>query len=186
MFALPVHGILTVFMISPAVDEIVASGQFLVRSRRAGRPFWRTFWRGGTEPGTQDMIRPAGSLPRELASGMELNSIPWNLIVCAAVGVWLIAAPSVFGLSGHAVPNSILAGALVATFAVIGFGETSRPVHLVNVLIGLWLVASPLVLWDDTSDLRWPEAAAGIAVILFSIRRGPVEGRYGSWDRVVV
>jgi uncharacterized membrane protein len=177
---------LTVFMVSPAVDEIVASGQFLVRSRRAGRSFWRTFWRGGTEPGTQDMVRPIGSLPRELAGGMELNSIPWNLMVCAAVGVWLIVAPSVLGLSGHAVPNSTLTGALVATFAVIGFGEAARPARLVNVLVGLWLVISPLVLWDDTADLRWPEAAAGVAVILLSIRRGPVEGRYGSWDRVVV
>jgi len=178
--------LLTVFMVAPAVDEIVASGQFLLRSRRVGRPFWRTFWRGGTEPGTQETVLPAGPLSRELASGMELTSIPWNLVVCAALGVWLIAAPSVLGLSGHAYSNSILSGALVAMFAVIGFGETARPARLVNVLVGLWLVMSPLVLWNDASGLRWPEAAAGVAVILLSLRRGQVEGRYGSWERALV
>ena len=43
-----VTAVLTVFMISPAVDEVVATGQFLLRARREGRPLWRTFWRGGT------------------------------------------------------------------------------------------------------------------------------------------
>ena len=36
-------------MISPAVDEVVATGQFLLRARREGRPFWRTFWLGGAD-----------------------------------------------------------------------------------------------------------------------------------------
>jgi hypothetical protein len=35
-------------MISPAVDELVAMGQFLAGARREGKPLWRTFWVGGT------------------------------------------------------------------------------------------------------------------------------------------
>src|ERR687897_3053011 len=35
-------------MIAPAIDEVVAMGQFLIGARREGKPFWRTFWVGGT------------------------------------------------------------------------------------------------------------------------------------------
>src|ERR687891_255497 len=35
-------------MISPAIDEVVAMGQFLMGARREGKPFWHTFWVGGT------------------------------------------------------------------------------------------------------------------------------------------
>jgi hypothetical protein len=179
--------ILTVFMISPAVDEIVATGQFLRRARREGRPFWRTFWRGGdAEPEPAAPPAERRSLPGQLADGMELRTIPWNLAVCAVVGVWLMVAPAVLGNTGVAVANGTLVGALVVTFAVIGFGEPARAARWVNVLLGLWLLAAPLVLRDDTSDIRWPEAVAGVAIILLSLRRGPVSGRFGSWDRQVV
>jgi hypothetical protein len=35
-------------MIAPAVDEIVAMSQFLAGARRERKPFWHTFWVGGT------------------------------------------------------------------------------------------------------------------------------------------
>lgn len=35
-------------MIPLTLDEVVAMGQFMLRSVRAGRPFWRTFFQGGT------------------------------------------------------------------------------------------------------------------------------------------
>jgi uncharacterized membrane protein len=183
-----VTAVITVFMISPAVDESVATGQFLLRARREGRSFWRTFWQGGGAEPPPAAALPGDQLPlgSQLASGMELRAVPWNLALCAAVGVWLMVAPAALGNTGHAVANGTLVGALVVTCAVIGFGEPSRSVRLVNVLLGLWLVASPVVLWDDTSDLRWPEAVAGVAVIALSLRRGPVDERFGSWDRYVV
>jgi hypothetical protein len=47
-------------------------------------------------------------------------------------------------------------------------------------------VVAPLVLWDDTADIRWPEAVAGVVIVLLSRRRGPVKERFGGWDRYVV
>ena len=70
--------------------------------------------------------------------------------------------------------------------AVIGFGEPSRAARWANVVLGAWLVAAPWVLWDDTSSPRWHEPAAGVLIVLLSIRRGPVEGRFGGWDPYVV
>ena len=37
-------------MIPLTLDEVVAMGQYMQRSVREGRPFWRTFFRGGPEP----------------------------------------------------------------------------------------------------------------------------------------
>jgi uncharacterized membrane protein len=178
---------LTVFMISPAVDEVVATGQFLLRTRRQGRSAWRAFWRGGTDsPDGGVRPRPGRSLSRELADGMELHAIPWNLAACAALGVGLMAAPAVLGVTGAAAGNDQLVGALVVTFAVIGFGEPSRAARWVNVPLGLWLVAAPWVLWDDTSAPRWHEPVVGVLVVLLSMRKGRVGERFGSWDRYVV
>jgi uncharacterized membrane protein len=177
---------LTVFMISPAVDEVVATGQFLLQARREGQPFWRTFWRGDTGWNAAGE-RPASgqSLLRELAGGMELNVIPWNLTVCAALGVWLLAAPSVLGLGGAAAGSDQLVGALVVTFAVIGFGEAARAARWVNILLGAWLLVAPWVLADGGLPALWNNLAVGTAVILLSVRRGPVKSRFGSWDRYV-
>lgn len=36
--------LISVVMIGPAMDEVLASLQFLVRERRAGRSVWRAFW----------------------------------------------------------------------------------------------------------------------------------------------
>ena len=80
---------------------------------------------GGPEQTTTG-ARRSKSLLRELADGMELTSIPWNLAVCAMLGVWLMAVPEILGVTGAMAANHQLVGALVITFAVIGFGEAAR------------------------------------------------------------
>jgi uncharacterized membrane protein len=179
---------LTVFMISPAVDEVVATGQFLLRARREGRPFGATFWGGAADDrsAAEERPKPREPLLQELAGGMELNSIPWSLAVCAALGVWLMAAPAVLGSSGAAAGNDQLVGALVVTFAVIGFGEAARAARWVNVPLGAWLLVAPWLLSGVSPSSRWSDMAVGAAVVLLSWRRGPVKSRFASWDRYVL
>ena len=117
---------------------------------------------------------------------MELNSIPWNLAVCAGLGVWLMAAPAVLGVTGSAAANDQLVGALVTTFAVIGFGETSRTARWINVPFGLWLAMAPWVLNNDNVSSQWNEVAIGIAIVVLSLRRGRITERYGGWERYIV
>ncbi|MGE3512359.1 MAG: vitamin K epoxide reductase family protein, partial [Vicinamibacterales bacterium] len=148
-------------MIAPAVDEVVATGQFLRGVRREGKPFWRTFWIGGTldeyARHTEASAHMTEARPRQqqstaaaLISAVDLNNVPWNLPVCAAIGAWLMAAPAVLGTTGTAAANGQVAGALVVTWAVIAFGEIIRPVRLLNVLLGLWIAVAPWVLTGDT------------------------------------
>ena len=57
---------LTVFLVAPAADELVATGQFLLRTRRQGRSVWRAFCRVGTVEPSPDSPRPAE--PKSLAA----------------------------------------------------------------------------------------------------------------------
>jgi hypothetical protein len=177
-------------MISPAVDEVVAMSQFLLGARREGKPFWRTFWVGGT----LDAYEAAGPAPSpamaegrpvatQIVAAMDLDHVPWNLPLCAALGIWLLAAPAVLGATGSAAAADYLVGALIVTWAVIAFGEIARPVRLLNVLMGLGIAAAPWLLEGDTTMSRWNDVLMGAAVIGLSLPRGQIVSRFGAWNR---
>lgn len=72
-----------------SVDEIVATGQFLARRKRAGHPLWRVFFIGDTDEGEwQDVddhfLQNPRGIVREMVSGGV--SLPWNLAGCLLVG----------------------------------------------------------------------------------------------------
>jgi hypothetical protein len=75
---------------------------------------------------------------------------------------------------------------LVVTFSVIGFGEAARPARWINLPLGFWLLAAPWVFSGFTLVSQWNDLAIGLAVIVLTIRRGPIQSRFGSWDRYVV
>lgn len=61
-------------MIPLTLDEVVAMGQYMLRSVRNGRPFWRTFFQGGPEPiGSTDDKDPgfSGSLAAQSAAAVR-------------------------------------------------------------------------------------------------------------------
>jgi hypothetical protein len=184
-------------MISPAIDEVVAMGQFLAAARREGQPFWRTFWVGGTleaygragssadrnQPGAS---RQARTLPGRIVAAMDLDNVPWNMLASAAMGVWLMIARAALGVSGAAADSDHLTGALAVTWSVIAFGEVARPARFLNVPLGLWLVAAPWLLAGDTDMSRWNDMAVGVLLVALSIRRGRLEEHRGGWNRYVV
>jgi hypothetical protein len=182
-------------MITPAIDEIVAMGQFLIGARREGKPFWRSFWVGGSLDQYQT-ARPAessatapwqhGAPIMRIIAALDLNNVPWTLIVSAALGVWLMAAPAVLGVGGPAANSHHLAGALVVTWAVIAFGEVARPVRLLNVPMGLWIAGAPWLLSGATVAARWTDLFLGISLIVLSIRRGRIRERFDSWNRYLI
>jgi len=182
-------------MIAPAVDEVVAMGQFLLGAKREGKPFWHMFWVGGT----LDQYKTAGpaesaatehwrqrSTAARLVAALDLNNVPWTLLLSAALGVWLMAAPAVLGVTEAAADSNHLAGALVVTWAVIAFGEVARPVRLLNMPIGLWIAISPWVLSGATGASRWIDVFVGLLLVALSIRRGHIEERFGGWNRFLI
>lgn len=176
-------------MISPAIDEVVAMGQFLAGARQEGKPLWRTFWAGGTLDRYRE--RPeemAGDAPtgKAVLAALDLNNVPWNMVAAAALGVWIMAAPAVLGASGRAADSNYLTGALIVTFSVIAFGEVARPARLLNIPFGLWLAASPVLFAGAPGAFGWSNAAVGVALLALSVRRGRVETRFGTWNRVLI
>jgi len=182
-------------MIAPAIDEVVAMGQFLVGARREGKPFWHMFWIGGTLDQYQTTGPPDSpatvrwrqrSTAARVIGAMDLTNVPWNLLLSAALGVWLMAAPAVLGIDGGAADSHYLAGALVVTWAVIAFGQVARPVRLLNILMGLWVAAAPWLVSGGNDLSRWADVSVGVLLIILSIRRGRIDEQFGGWNRWLI
>lgn len=172
-------------MIALTLDEVVATGQFLVDARREGQSVWQVFWLGGTlADGGAD---PAAVHPDEVSAKAMVwgVAVPWNLLASAAVGLWLMASPALFGTVGGAADSDNVVGALVVTVAIIALADVGRAARFVNVAFGAWIIAAPWLLGGGTRTAAWNDLAVGVALILLSLRRGPVRERYGSWQRVI-
>lgn len=176
-------------MIPLTLDEVIAMGQFLVQQYRQGEPFWRTFWQGGTvEGGGEDTRSPhfTASL-RETTPAMVWGvTLPWTLPLSAALGVWLMASPAIFGSQGAMADSDHLVGALVVTVAVIALAEVARAVRFINIPFGLWFIAAPWLLAGATVGATWNDIIIGVIIILLSLLAGQVREQYGGWARYII
>ncbi len=177
-------------MIPLTLDEVVAMGQYMLRSVRNGRPFWRTFFRGGPEPigRTDDKDTGfSGPLAAQSVAAVRGVTVPWTLIACCIVGVWLMFSRLIFGSAGAVANSDHLAGAMIITIAVCAMAEVARPLRWLNVSFGLWLLFAPWLLAGATIGSTLNDALAGLLVIGFSLPRGRrSKEHYGAWDRYVV
>jgi uncharacterized membrane protein len=173
-----------IIMIALTLDEVVAMVQFLAQAHREGQPLWRTFWLGGKlrDLPVAGAVRPDVVSMKAMVWGVAL---PWNLLLCAALGVWLMFTPSVLGSTGAAAHADHLFGALIVTAAVIALADVGRATRFINILFGALVIAAPWVLGGATSTSRWSDAIAGALVVLLSLRRGPVGERYGAAERFI-
>lgn len=174
-------------MVPLALDEVVAMGQFLLAARREGKPLWRTFWAGGTlEDTTRDTrTPPADAPPAQAALAMVWGvTAPWTLLAGAALGLWLMASPAVFGSGGGAADSDHLVGALVVTIAVIAMAEVARPVRFINIALGAWIALAPWLL-GSTATASLNDLVVGAVLILLALPRGAIRERYGGWDRLI-
>lgn len=179
---------LMLLMIPLAVDEVVAMGQFLRKAHQDGKPFWRTFWLGGTLEGggpderTPRFGKPAASVVRSMFWGV---STPWTLLASAALGLWLMFAPALFGSRSGAADSDHLLGALVVTVSVICMAEVIRAGRFLNILLGLGISVAPFALGGSTDVSRWNDVGVGIVLVVLSLPRGLVREHYGRWDRLI-
>lgn len=171
-----------------AVDELIATCQFLRRRKRAGAPILRVFLTGDTDDGpderrNESFERPAGAVVREMLGGGV--SVTWGLAASVAIGTWLMFTRLTLGTEGTLANTDHLIGALAVTIAVSAMAESIRAARFLNVCLGAALVICALVM-----EASWVQSgadiAAGVALMVVSLPRGPVRHRYGGWSRVVV
>ncbi|MCA1403295.1 NAD-dependent epimerase/dehydratase family protein [Ensifer sp. IC3342] len=185
-----VQAAVTVALIPYSVDEVLATIQYLWRAKRAGEPFWRTFWMGGPAlsenqtPGP-DLDRPASQLLKEFITGGV--NFPWTLVASVLLGTILMATPLVFGSDPPLYYSDHVVGCTVIMVAVTAMAEVVRPVRFLNVALGAWVVASPFLLAGGGMVAAFADIAIGLALIALSLPRGTrSEEHYGGWDRAIV
>jgi len=180
-------------MIPLEVDEVVAMGQYLARARKRGESFWKVFWKGGAEkesPSESSHEAPdLMSLPEQTTDVLKASvwgmTVPWNLFVTLVLGVWLVFSPAFWSPDLLTQKVTQVSGLLAITFSVLAMGEVIRSCRFFNVLIGLAFSVFAII---ETNP--WPFAAHnvifGLLISVFSIPKGPITQRYGTWERFIV
>lgn len=177
-----------VVMLPYSLDEIVASAQFLAHVRRRGGRLWAAFWHGGT----MDGARVDGSPPLTLqAVGWQhllalAAGLPQGLVLSVAIGAWLMFSRLTLGHAGAMADSDHLVGALVVTVSACAFAEVARPLRALNIAFGAWLLLSPWLLAGATAVGTVAVMAAGAALVLLALPRGPVTHHYAGWDRLLI
>ncbi|MBU2134839.1 MAG: vitamin K epoxide reductase family protein, partial [Alphaproteobacteria bacterium] len=171
-----------------AMDELLASLQFLMRRKRAGHPILRTLLVGDTDDGpteaaTDEFSRPAPAILRDMATGGV--NLPWNLGLAALVGIWLMFTRLTLGAEGGAADADHLIGALVLTVVSIAAAEVTRTARLALPLLGAALAVSAIT-FESSALHTAAGVVAGLALIALAFRRGPVRARYGDWSRRIL
>ena len=188
-------GVIMLPMVTLTVDEVVAMGQHVGQSSRRGDrggSTWKVFWQGGSAEGCTPDERSPGieTLPeqpvRVTASSLWGASAPWPLVGVTVLGVWLMFAPSVFGVDIRtgAADVAHLGGAFVVVVAVVAMGEVVRAARALSLLGGL-AIAGLVLLTDGPTAFVVAVVVTGLAVAALSVPRGRVTETYGTWDRLV-
>jgi nucleoside-diphosphate-sugar epimerase len=137
-----------VLQIPFSLDELVATGQFLVRRHRAGRPWLRVFLVGDTDEGADDLrdddfARGPRPILREMLTGGM--TAPWTLLGAVAAGVALMLLPLWFGWGGGTLaPHVHVVGALAIVVAVAAFAPVARLARFLLLPLAAWLVLAPI------------------------------------------
>lgn len=181
--------LIMLIMIPFTVDEVVAMIQFMKRSMREGKSFWRTFWIGGTvNEENKDERTPHYGAPlfKLIPAGLWGVNVPWNLLLSTAFGIWLMFAPYALSFGGVLADSDHLVGALIVTFSVIAMAEVVRYIRFLNILSGAWLIAAPFILQRDYAGTLWNDIVMGILLIALNIRKGKIKEHYGTYDRFII
>ncbi|MDF1499711.1 MAG: vitamin K epoxide reductase family protein [Anaerolineales bacterium] len=171
-------------MVALSLDEVIAMLQFLVQTRRAGKSVWRAFWLGGDALGDNlTPRRPGTERPSQMFWGVTL---PWNLLVTAVLGAWLMIAPSVFQTQGQAADSDHILGALVVTVAIVAFAEVTRAARFINIALALGIIVLPWVFGGATLASSINDVITGVLIIALSIPPGKIRNTYESWNPLIV
>lgn len=172
-------------MVSPALDEVIATGQFLHRTKRQGGNVWRAFWRGEGSVTEAPVPQEGRSQLSDILHSVEAFSAPWNLWLSTLAGIGFMAAPTILSMVGPAATSTHIIGALVVTFSVVAFAEPVRLLRVLNILCGAWVLVAIWTLDGGTPVWPWFSLVSGLTLVVLNFRRGSVVNSYGGWQRYI-
>ena len=178
-------------MIPLEVDEVVAMLQFMVKARGEGKAFWRTFWlgdtlQGGTSQNNDLEITHFAKEPlATFRAGILGMSAPANLVITAAMGLYLMFSPAIFSKSGTSADFDHILGALIITVSVISMAEIIRTARFVNIIICVILVIAAIFTQSSGPTGKLSSIVCGFIIAVLSLPRGKILQHYGGWERYI-
>ncbi len=105
----------------------------------------------------------------------------WVTAILVLIGMWLMAAPDLFGYGRPIRTVDHVVGPLIITCALIAFAEATRAIRWINFLLGAWLVVAPLIL-NHGFATTLQSASLGLIVMLLALLPGRRRERLdGGW-----
>jgi hypothetical protein len=109
----------------------------------------------------------------------------WLAGTKAVLGLWLIAAPFVLGVSGAGLWNAVVVGSLIALASGYNWyltttdEDVNRLVAYSAAVLGLWVIAAPFVFGVGTAAM-WNDVIVGAIVASFAGYNGYAGSRQDS------
>jgi len=98
-------------------------------------------------------------LVRGSRQGKDANN--WVNIV---LGIWVIISPFLLAMhSSKAIWNNVITGVAVCAFALVRWGTHRLGLSWLNLILGIWVVISPFVLFLN-SAIMWNNLILGIII----------------------
>ena len=98
------------------------------------------------------------------------KTFKWEDGVGAALGVWLCVSPWLLGYADHypATANAVLFGIILATEELMHLGRHEDVEEWFDVVIGIWLVISPVALgFDNVTAASFNTMIVGLLSVAF-------------------
>jgi len=192
-----VGGAAVLIQIPYSLDELLATCQFLRRRALAGKSWMRVLFVGDTDDlpaagaarpvlagdSDDEFDRPLGAVLKSMLGGGV--SLPWNLALAGTIGLALLFTRVTLGTDGTLAHAHHIIGCLVLTVCAIAAADVARPARALNAVLGVGLVLVPFVFSGNTVTTA-VTVGLGVALVLLSIRRGPIKENYGNWNRWLV
>ncbi len=147
---------LMVWALPLAVDEVIATLQFLHQQKKQGKSLLKLLFLGSpSAKGSLDARSPSLLTPwRDQVKAMRWGlSLPWNLSLALMIGV--------LAMFHHV----YIPAALTIVLSAISFAELTRTARFLLIPVGVWMFFSAPIL--------------GAALIALSFRKGAILERYG-------
>jgi uncharacterized membrane protein len=186
--------VVSVLMIGPAMDEMLASLQYMKRVHERGLPFWRYFWGRAEQEYLPDPAAEAAARVSDVRYGTDRSAVKRRRgiaiagqVIVALTGLYLMAAPAIWGYAGAPEKIDRFIGPLVASFATMAVWEVLRNLRWLNVALALVLAALAVSPWPWThpADAMTSDLIAAALIVVLTLIPYPAYQRYGGgWQRL--
>jgi len=179
--------VISVVMIGPAMDEMLASLQYMRRVQELNLPFWRYFWGRGEQEYLPDPAAEAAAsavdarLPDKQSARTRRRVALVAQLIVALTGIYLMAAPGIWGYTGAPEKVDRFIGPLVASFGTMALWEVLRNVRWLNLLLGVALAALALSPWPwpHPREAMISDITAAAVIVGLTLLPYPTVRRYG-------